>query len=211
MIIACTSCPAQYSVPDAKVQGKKVRVTCKHCGAGIIVDATGMRAGGAEASPMSLPEPMPVAPRVLPGFDVPRAPGPDDDATRIMMRPSDYSVHDEPTVIGQIPQEALDAERRFSLRTEPPPRDTEEAAAPPVAIPAALAPTALLHDVPERAADITALASPQAFRNSAASLQTGDAELGQGMPEFRPRRWPWLLGVAVALALLLVAVNRALR
>ncbi|HET7541465.1 MAG TPA: zinc-ribbon domain-containing protein [Polyangiaceae bacterium] len=44
MNVTCTGCPAKYAVPDEKVRGKKVRITCKHCGTNIIVDGT---AGGA--------------------------------------------------------------------------------------------------------------------------------------------------------------------
>ncbi len=217
VIIACTSCPAQYSVPDAKVLGKKVRVTCKHCGTGIIVDGTGAAPVSAPG-PISLPEPMAVAPRVLAPFDVPRAVSADDDATQIMRRPAseDYSVHEEPTVIGQIPREALEAERRFASRTEPPPtpEDAREASAPS-ATPLVPPPAALPHDVPEGPLDATAHASPQALRVSASSLPPQpQAEiatlLSQRLPRFRPRRWPWVLGIVVLLTLLIV-ISRALR
>jgi len=42
MNVTCTGCPAKYSVPDEKVRGKKVRITCKHCGTNIIVDGTAL-------------------------------------------------------------------------------------------------------------------------------------------------------------------------
>ena len=209
MIIACTGCPAQYSVPDAKVQGKKVRVTCKHCGTGIIVDAT------APAPPLPLPQPVPAPTRVLPPFDLPRAVGADDDQTRVMSRPNDFSVHEEPTVIGQIPQAALDAERLFAHRTEPPLAGPSE---PPPSVPLLTpvvprpAASALPHDVPEQAIDSTAMASPQAFRAHSLPPQP-DAELEtmlSGAPQFRRRRWPWVLGLAVLLTLLIV-VSQVLR
>jgi predicted Zn finger-like uncharacterized protein len=44
MNIACASCPAKYAVPDDKVRGRKVRITCKRCGAAIIVDGTSLAA-----------------------------------------------------------------------------------------------------------------------------------------------------------------------
>lgn len=219
MIIACTSCPAQYSVPDAKVQGKKVRVTCKHCGTGIVVDGT---TSGSVAMPFSLPapisapvpvslplpEPVPAQPRVLPPFDLPRAVSADDDQTRVMSRPSDFSVHEEPTVIGQIPHEALEAERRFSQRTDPPPVGPSD---PPINVPplTPVVPHAatLMGDPPAKANDTTSLASPQAMRSHAASLpQDSDFDAQQ----FRPRRWPWVLG-AVALLTLLGVVAQVLR
>jgi predicted Zn finger-like uncharacterized protein len=46
MNIACASCPAKYAVPDDKVRGRKVRITCKRCGAAIIVDGTSLGATG---------------------------------------------------------------------------------------------------------------------------------------------------------------------
>jgi len=40
----------------------------------------------------------------------------------------DTSVHDERTVIGQIPKEALEFERMFAQRTQPPPADEKDSA-----------------------------------------------------------------------------------
>ena len=40
MNVTCTGCPAKYAVPDEKVRGKKVRITCKHCGTNIVVDGS---------------------------------------------------------------------------------------------------------------------------------------------------------------------------
>src|SRR3954454_10118200 len=50
MNVTCTGCPAKYSVPDEKVRGKKVRITCKHCGTNIVVDGTAVDTS-VEASP----------------------------------------------------------------------------------------------------------------------------------------------------------------
>ncbi|MEO8906392.1 MAG: zinc-ribbon domain-containing protein [Polyangiaceae bacterium] len=47
MNVTCTGCPAKYAVPDEKVRGKKVRITCKHCGTNIVVDGSTI---GAEQS-----------------------------------------------------------------------------------------------------------------------------------------------------------------
>jgi len=47
MNVTCTGCPAKYAVPDEKVRGKKVRITCKHCGTNIVVDGSAL---GAEQS-----------------------------------------------------------------------------------------------------------------------------------------------------------------
>lgn len=48
----------------------------------------------------------------------------------------DMSVHDERTVIGQIPKEALEFERMFAQRTQPPPPGEEAKARPPAPLPA---------------------------------------------------------------------------
>lgn len=203
LIIACSSCQAKYSVPDAKVQGRKVRVTCKHCKTPFIVDGLAMPKPSPDLSVLAqLPNP----------FNVPI--GPDDDATRVMHRPvmqsaSDYSVHEEPTVIGQIPAEALAAERRFSQSTVPPP--PQEASvivhpsvpsmpAPPVA------PLALQEDVPDSPMDETRGASPQGIRKSLASLTPPSSEVKTEVSRrsaARSRSSFWLLA---ALALLVVVV-----
>jgi len=40
MNVTCGSCAARYAVPDAKVQGRKVRIKCKKCGTPILIDGT---------------------------------------------------------------------------------------------------------------------------------------------------------------------------
>jgi predicted Zn finger-like uncharacterized protein len=63
MNVSCTSCSAKYAVPDEKVRGKKVKITCKHCGTGIIVDGTKLDAA-AEPAPAAIsaaPAPAPAA------------------------------------------------------------------------------------------------------------------------------------------------------
>ncbi|MEP7053370.1 MAG: zinc-ribbon domain-containing protein, partial [Pseudomonadota bacterium] len=44
MNVTCTGCPAKYAVPDEKIRGKKVRITCKHCATNIVVDGTALSA-----------------------------------------------------------------------------------------------------------------------------------------------------------------------
>src|SRR3954471_1725829 len=54
MNVTCTGCPAKYAVPDEKVRGKKVRITCKHCGTNIVVDGTALGAAqSAQPKPSS--------------------------------------------------------------------------------------------------------------------------------------------------------------
>ncbi|HYP74732.1 MAG TPA: zinc-ribbon domain-containing protein [Polyangiaceae bacterium] len=157
MIIVCNSCSAQYSVSDAKVRGKLVRITCKHCSTAIVVD-------GRQMSEVEVTSQKPLASYALPRRDesvvaaMPqsmaparpsaasppahaatssplRAPvsAPLHSAMSAEMREEDQtmiarsrfgdemSVHDERTVIGQIPKEALEFERMFAQRTQPPP------------------------------------------------------------------------------------------
>jgi hypothetical protein len=131
LIVACHACPSQYSVPDAKVRGKKVRITCKNCRTPIVVDGTDMPPVSEIAPPSPLPKLQPPPPFEVPRADLARQ----DDVTLIARAKFGHglSVHDEPTVIGQIPREALDFERAFSQRTQPPPSgDADGAAAPAV-------------------------------------------------------------------------------
>jgi predicted Zn finger-like uncharacterized protein len=216
LIIVCDSCQAQYSVPDAKVRGRKVRVTCKHCGYGIIVDGFAL-----DAPPPPKPAPPP-APALAPMEAVPAIfdalSVAEDDATRVMRKPQDFSVHDEPTVVGRIPQEALDAERRFAQRTVPPPKEGEaapppqapvEAEAPADTEPAHSPPAALPHDVPEQPLDSTKAASPRAIatgRTSLPPVPSADVKtLISRTDAPAPAVWPWVLG-----AVLIVVVLAAL-
>lgn len=81
-----------------------MRVTCKHCRTPFVIDGT---------EKARAPLPLPDLPSLM-GTDA------GDDATRVGSRP-DFSVHDEPTVVGQIPAAWLEAERRYAQRTVPPP------------------------------------------------------------------------------------------
>lgn len=172
MIVACHACPSQYSVPDAKVRGKKVRITCKHCGASIIVDGMDM-----PASDVAAPSPLPKF-NPPPPLQVPSAAGlaaRQEDVT-LIARPKfgqGLSVHEEPTVIGQIPREALDFERAFAQRTQPPPGiDGPAASAPAAAADSEPLPRfpsgrpSALPEVPENPHDETKRASPRAFARS---------------------------------------------
>ncbi len=70
MNVSCTSCSAKYAVPDEKVRGKKVKITCKHCGTGIIVDGTKPGAmsvaPAAPAAPAAAGAPRPAATPAVP-------------------------------------------------------------------------------------------------------------------------------------------------
>lgn len=48
MKITCTSCGSKYTIADAKVQGKKVKVRCKGCKESILVDGTAIGEGGSD-------------------------------------------------------------------------------------------------------------------------------------------------------------------
>lgn len=99
MNVECSKCPAKYGVPDAKVRGRKVRITCKRCGAPIIIDGTALALdpsgrqqrtmlGGLDAAPGSAPgagssqppsprvedkAPSPEPPRSAPHYEPPSA------------------------------------------------------------------------------------------------------------------------------------------
>lgn len=55
MNVSCTSCSARYAIPDEKLRGKKVKITCKHCGTGIIVDGTKLDGPAAIPTPTAEP------------------------------------------------------------------------------------------------------------------------------------------------------------
>ncbi|HMJ11879.1 MAG TPA: zinc-ribbon domain-containing protein [Polyangiaceae bacterium] len=55
MNVSCGSCPAKYAIPDEKVRGRKVRITCKRCGAPIVVDGTSAGQGAEPAAAPSQP------------------------------------------------------------------------------------------------------------------------------------------------------------
>jgi predicted Zn finger-like uncharacterized protein len=159
LIIVCNSCSTQYSVNDAKVRGKLVRITCKHCASAIVVDGRQMSEVSV-AVPSQKPLPSYALPRrdesvvahaPLPSLAPARAPAAapapmptamsaalrEDDRTMVTRSKfgDDMSVHDERTVIGQIPKEALEFERMFAQRTQPPPPDAPKApttSSPPI-------------------------------------------------------------------------------
>jgi hypothetical protein len=141
-----------------------------------------------------------------------------------MKRPLDFSVHDEPTVVGRIPIEALEAERRFAQRTEPPPPPGAEEPArpvfapPPSPLPTPLAPPpspsgpelrALPYDAPEATIDSTRAASPQAMAMNHVSLPpVNGAEIKTLLSEQeyyfpRPKVWPWVLGAVFVVVVLI--------
>ncbi len=51
MNVVCPTCSTKYSVPDAKVAGKRARMKCKRCGAAIAIDGTGLTASPRGAAP----------------------------------------------------------------------------------------------------------------------------------------------------------------
>src|SRR6188508_1019969 len=65
MNVQCLSCSSRYSVPDAKVQGRKVRIKCKRGSEPILIDGTHLgRALVVSNRPIQMqsePAPQPVA------------------------------------------------------------------------------------------------------------------------------------------------------
>jgi predicted Zn finger-like uncharacterized protein len=141
LIVVCTACPAQYSVPNAKLRGKKVRITCRHCRTAIVVDGTHL--------PLDTDGPVSVQDLLQPRSPAPE-PGSgllsvDSVASLLPSFADEHSVHDEPTVIGRIPIAALEQERMFAQRTLPPPApgaDSEPPAPPPPSLSPADVPAA---------------------------------------------------------------------
>jgi hypothetical protein len=172
VIVVCSACPAQYSVPEAKVRGKKVRITCKHCRAGIIVDGTRLP----EQAGLRMPEQERSALMPSLGVASQSSSGEGNAATsRRAASAASFSAHDDPTLIGRIPHDALEHEGLYAQRALPPAAEAEEPAPAARAADSSLsrsmpkAPRALL-EVPERPEDTTLIASPQAMgRRSQAS------------------------------------------
>jgi len=126
-----------------------------------------MRAATDVAAPASLPrlQPPPLAVSGV-GFA-----GQDDQT--LIARPKflpGLSVHEEPTVIGQIPREALDYERAAAHRTQALPINHAPAATPAREEPAlprfSSIPPSSLPEGPESPQDETRRASPRAFARS---------------------------------------------
>lgn len=79
MKVPCGQCPAKYAIADERIQGKKVRIRCKRCGAAIVVDGktdppTVTTTGGAvtvsaDSAPPSSPRPE--AKTMLGGLEAP--------------------------------------------------------------------------------------------------------------------------------------------
>lgn len=188
MIIACTACPAQYSIADAKIRGRKVRITCKHCGAGIVVDATSAstaaRVGdGLSFRALERPAPSP-------------SPDADGEATRLAGKGQVPSVQDAPTVSRAVAPETLQAEQQSGKATLPPPTQ-----APPP---------------PPDAVDNTVIASPQAIRKSLHSLPPQPSAevktlLSASHPDVRGGRrvvWPLLVTTTAVLLALWALLER---
>jgi predicted Zn finger-like uncharacterized protein len=204
LIIVCNSCSTQYSVNDAKVRGKLVRITCKHCASAIVVDGRQMSEVSVAATTQK-----PLASYALPRRDEsvvahapvpsavpsrPHAPAPapvpsvmsesmrEDDRTMVARSKfvDDMSVHDERTVIGQIPKEALEFERMFAQRTQPPPPEPPKGQAstsPPPAAPVPASPQ-LPSFADEKSEDAEAQGQPEGSDESAQ-----DAENAQDAPD----------------------------
>jgi len=74
MNVSCTSCSAKYAIPDEKVRGKKVKITCKHCSTGIIVDGTKLDAAAEASAPAPAPVAAPTVTAPLPAVAAKAAP-----------------------------------------------------------------------------------------------------------------------------------------
>lgn len=110
MIVECHSCGATYNISDEKIRGRRVRVRCKSCNEGIIVDGT--RVDSDEATRV-------YSPNFEPGLYAARV---HDEATRVMA-PSGPDLratasNDEWTVnIGESDQRTMDLAELISSYT----------------------------------------------------------------------------------------------
>jgi hypothetical protein len=130
VIVTCPRCQTKYELADEAIRGKALRGTCKHCGCALSLN---------DSSPFSSSSPL-SSQRSSAGFGTftPAASvllgssaNEEDDETRMLPRfTADVSVHEEQTKIGSIPLEALNAEKLFAQRTEPPPAPGDAGAAP---------------------------------------------------------------------------------
>ena len=81
MIVDCHSCGATYNISDEKVRGRRVRVRCKTCGEGIIVDGAALD----DATRVYSPNLEPDATRVYaPSFEPAAYSEDKDESTRVM-------------------------------------------------------------------------------------------------------------------------------
>src|ERR1700755_2138161 len=81
MIVDCLSCGATYNISDEKVRGRRVRVRCKSCGEGIIVD--GIRLESEDATRV-----------YAPNFEPAVYSAGKDEATRVMTAPASTSFRE---------------------------------------------------------------------------------------------------------------------
>jgi predicted Zn finger-like uncharacterized protein len=109
MNVSCTSCSAKYAVPEEKIRGKKVKITCKHCGAGIIVDGTKLGAPAAAAQPAA-------AAAKVPADDSKRGPAAQPEAAPDARAQEHATVRDA--------QETTRAQEPAAAAPEPPPAPT---------------------------------------------------------------------------------------
>jgi predicted Zn finger-like uncharacterized protein len=78
MKVPCGQCPAKYAIADERIHGKKVRIRCKRCGAGIVVDGkvdppriTSEAASQAASDSVPPSSPRPEAKTILGGLEAP--------------------------------------------------------------------------------------------------------------------------------------------
>ena len=91
MIVDCLSCGATYNISDDKVRGRRVRVRCKSCGDGIIVDGAQLAAEDATRVYSPSFEPAGDATRVYsPNFEPAAYAAAEgrDESTRVMSSPA---------------------------------------------------------------------------------------------------------------------------
>src|SRR5438105_4820303 len=131
MNVACMACPAKYSVPDEKVRGKKVRITCKHCGTAIVVDGSALGPGSAQKDALTslgpvllesrlvAPEPAP-APAAAPVAAMPVASEAKLDTSAVDSLFGSAPAPQAKPALAATPKPAVAAASPAAQRAEPP-------------------------------------------------------------------------------------------
>ncbi|NRA35254.1 MAG: zinc-ribbon domain-containing protein, partial [Polyangiaceae bacterium] len=74
MNVQCSNCPAKYAISDAKIKGRKVKITCKKCNTPIIVDGT--RVSDGDEAPAPVRKARAIKQTVVGGFVAPHGAAP---------------------------------------------------------------------------------------------------------------------------------------
>jgi predicted Zn finger-like uncharacterized protein len=194
MEVSCTSCPARFAIPDAKIRGRKVRISCKRCGAPIVVDGTSLAEGAAKPEPEA-PKPAAAAPKPAAAAPKPAAAAPKPAAAApkpAAAAPKPAAATPKPAVAAPkpaAPKPAPATPKPAAATPKPPVAAPKPAAAAPKPPPAAPKPE------PKSGWREPAASSPGVGpRPAAGPPRPGAAAPAPGQKPYAPKRT--MLGVA---------------